>query len=401
MQSKPDRPIVRITDAKNTPDHANGGRMIQQAAVEYSTVCPFNADNSRLLLVHGSYFVVYDGQGTYLHDGTDAQGRFVLNAASQPRWSRDNPDWLIYFDGAKMMQYHVPTRAASTYQQFAGYTRVDASGEGDVSPDGHRIALMGLRPGGAKDIFLYDLPNKVIHRPADAGNADNVHATFSGEVIVNAPTGINLYDSSMRLQRDLTRAGGHADLGFDADGDPALYWVSAAEVRDGVNTNSIYCIRLADGRRTQLLELSWDLAVHISATHVPGLIYVSTYSGKPRPTGKYANQILRIENGRVEALADHHSEPLNAYTYQPKVASSADGSKIVWMSNDGDPAPEYADVYLMDLGADKPDVPEPGPIVVIPDVPELPELGSVDFDPALHLLEVDAAGKKIRVRRRL
>jgi len=54
--------IRRISDALNQPNSRNVGS-VPFIATEYSTMSPFNLDNSRLLLVHHSYFAVYDGAG--------------------------------------------------------------------------------------------------------------------------------------------------------------------------------------------------------------------------------------------------------------------------------------------------------------------------------------------------
>jgi hypothetical protein len=51
--------IQRVTDASRIVDNAAGdGRKIYGAQVEYSTICPFNCNSTRLLLLHASYFAV-------------------------------------------------------------------------------------------------------------------------------------------------------------------------------------------------------------------------------------------------------------------------------------------------------------------------------------------------------
>src|SRR6059036_1455886 len=73
--------IKRLTDAVSTPDAAGTGPLTT-IINEYSTMSPFNRVNSLLLLIHQSYFALYDGEGHYLRDLP-----FEINSGSEPRWS--------------------------------------------------------------------------------------------------------------------------------------------------------------------------------------------------------------------------------------------------------------------------------------------------------------------------
>ena len=64
--SQPADWIWRATDARNTPD-ANGTNL-RFITHEYSTTSPFNRDKTRLLLVHQSYFALYDGDGNFIRN---------------------------------------------------------------------------------------------------------------------------------------------------------------------------------------------------------------------------------------------------------------------------------------------------------------------------------------------
>jgi hypothetical protein len=74
--------IKRVSNALATPNADRGGMLtwIQQ---EYATASPFNSDNSRFLLVHESYFGLYDGAGAFLRNLP-----MEINSSSEPRWSR-------------------------------------------------------------------------------------------------------------------------------------------------------------------------------------------------------------------------------------------------------------------------------------------------------------------------
>ena len=63
---------------------------------------PFNSDNSKILLVHQSYFALYDGTGAYLRDLP-----LEINASSEPRWSRTDTTTLYYVRGNHASQVEV------------------------------------------------------------------------------------------------------------------------------------------------------------------------------------------------------------------------------------------------------------------------------------------------------
>src|SRR5688572_29685109 len=52
--------IKRLTDSMSMIRTDTGG-LLGSIAPEYSTMTPFNQDNSRLLLLHFAYFGMYDG----------------------------------------------------------------------------------------------------------------------------------------------------------------------------------------------------------------------------------------------------------------------------------------------------------------------------------------------------
>ena len=81
--------IKRITDSMHMVRQDNGGT-VTAITPEYSTMSPFNQNNTRLLLLHFSYFALYDGAGNYLQDLP-----LEINASSQPRWSRTDPLVLL------------------------------------------------------------------------------------------------------------------------------------------------------------------------------------------------------------------------------------------------------------------------------------------------------------------
>ena len=80
---------------------------------------PFNQDNSKLILVHLSYFGLYDGAGNFIRNLP-----LQINASSEPRWSRSDPNVLYYLQGNQLKQYNVETGATSVVHAFTEYSRI-------------------------------------------------------------------------------------------------------------------------------------------------------------------------------------------------------------------------------------------------------------------------------------
>ena len=127
--------ITRISDARATPNAADAGS-VPFITPEYATVSPFNEDDSLLLLLHESYFALYDGQGRYLRDLP-----FEINASSEPRWSRGDRETLYFISGNALKRYDVTTGATTVVRTFSEYSRVSGLGEEDLSEDGTHYAL--------------------------------------------------------------------------------------------------------------------------------------------------------------------------------------------------------------------------------------------------------------------
>jgi len=343
---------------------ADSGRTLATISPEYSTMSPFNSDNTRLLLLHLSYFGLYDGAGNFLKDLP-----LEINASSQPRWSRKDPNILYYVRGNQLKQYNVGTNQISVVRAFSEYTSVSGNGESDISFDGARMVLVG----NGRYVFVYDLVNGAKGPVFDSGGRsfDSVYITPNDNVTITWNSagsgrfqGIELFDRNMNFLRQVARAGGHMDVTRDANGDEVLVWINAADPAPICN-NGIVKIRLADGRQTCLASLDWSMAVHISAPDNAGWVMVETYAPRdPMPTNgwtRYTNELLQIklDGSEIRRIAHHRSRPFNSYTYQPKVSVSCDGSKLVFGSNYGLQAQvgypqEYSDAYLIDLAVNSP-----------------------------------------------
>jgi hypothetical protein len=355
--------IKRISDAMNTIDAGRGGA-VQSISQEYSSMSPFNMDNTRLLLQHFSYFAVYDGSGNFLKD----LYQYGISASTEPRWSRTDPNEFYYISGNTLKRFNIGTNASTVVHAFTEYSRISGMGESDICFDGKHFVLAG----NSRYVFVYDIAADAKGPVFDVGSSglfDQLYITPDDNVIIgwyargsNRQNGIELYDKNMNFQRQLAHAIGHMDVTRDTTGEEVALWANGADANLQVRCDAgITKIRLSDARQTCVWTGDWSLAAHVSASDNSGWFFVDTYNPKDvtPPTGwvPYTNELLQIkmDGTEVRRLAHHRSRPLNSYTYQPKASVSRDGSKLVYTSNYGlqkqmGYPTEYTDTYLIEIG---------------------------------------------------
>jgi Tol biopolymer transport system component len=361
--------IRRISDTRNQPNSGDTGNLAF-IVNEYSTMSPFNQDGSRLILVHQSYFALYDGEGRYQKDLP-----FDISASTEPRWSRRDPNLLYYVSANSLMSYDVATGVRTVVRTFAEYAKVDGRGESDICFDGDHFVLVG----DARDIFVYELSTGTKGPVLDATGHpfDSVYIAPGDQVIVSwyqtgsaRYAGMELFDRNMGFLRQLASVNGHKDVGRDIDGQAVLFWMNAADPQAPADCqNGVVKIRLADAQRTCVLSLGWGVAGHVSAPDDGGWFFVSTYApGDPLPVPgqwrPYMAEVLQVraDGSEVRRLAHDRSRPLNDYWYTPRAAVSRDGRRLVYSSNYGLPSilgydRNYSDVYLVDVASSAPAYP--------------------------------------------
>jgi hypothetical protein len=349
--------IKRLSNALTTPDDANGG-MLQYILNEYSTPSLWNTPNTYLLLNHGSYFAVYDGNGVFIKNAP-----FDMHAATEPRWSRQDPNLVYYKRGNALKSYNVATGAISVVRAFPEYGAISGRGKSDMCYDGDHVVLVG----DMREVFVYTLSTNQKSAVFNvAGNGfESINISADDRVVIgwNAVgagryRGVELFDMNMSFQRQLTQATAHMDMARDTNGDALLVYMTAADPA-AVCENGIVKVRLSDARHTCLVTLDWSLAVHVSAGDQPVAV-VSTYApGDPSPTGfwpPFTQEVflVKLDGSGVERLAHHRSRPFNSYNWMPKGSISRDGTKITFSSNFGQVGGEYGDVYLLNRGGSSP-----------------------------------------------
>ena len=288
--------IKRVSNALNTPDADHGGNL-PWITDEYSTMSPFNSDNSNILLVHQSYFGLYDGTGFYIRDLP-----LEINASSEPRWSRTDNRTIYYVHGNQLKTYDVFSGAMNVVHTFSEYSVISGMGESDISLDGNHFVFAGDR----RYVFVYQISTDAKSPVFDTGGHpfDSLYITPNNNVTVTwnqsgsvRYTGIEMFDHNMTFQRQLARSGGHMDVTLDTGGSEVLVWTNSNDPQPICN-NGIVKIRLADGQQTCLASFDWSLAVHISGPDNAGFVYAETYApANPEPSSGwavYTNELLQI-----------------------------------------------------------------------------------------------------------
>jgi len=355
--------IKRVSDARNTPNSDQGG-YLQWITNEYSTMSAFNSDNSRFILVHQSYFGLYDGTGFYL-----SALPLEINSSSEPRWSRKDRATLYFHAANQLKSYDISTGAVGVVHTFSEYSSISGNGEMDISFDGDHFVFAGDN----EFIFVYQISTDRQFKVFDAGRQpfDSMYITPDNNVIVSwlvsgtsRYTGQELFDTNMTFLRQVGHADGHKDVTRDTAGNEVLIWTNSDDPLPIANCNNgIVKIRLADASQTCLLQLDWSLAVHISAPDGNGTVLVDTEApSNPEPGSSawvpYTNELLEVnlDGSGAARLAQHRSRPVNSYNWQPKVSVSHDGTRLLFASNydlsniEAYPN-EYSDTYLMLLHA--------------------------------------------------
>jgi hypothetical protein len=359
--------LRRITDAKRTPNAADGSGYLGWCCPDYATVSHWNLDNSKLFLMHQSYCALYSGAGLYLRDLP-----FAVNASSEPRWSRKSADLLYFLNGNKLMACSVGTGTTVQVHAFTEYSRISGKGEGDLAQDRDRLVLCG----DDGEVFVYDAVADQRSAPLrTVGRAlDSIYISPDGTqfTITWVGGGIDLFDWNAQLLRQLALSGSHMDMGRDSAGDSVLVRTNSNDNPPLANCpNGIEKVRLADGHKVCLLPLDWILAVHVSCSDI-GNALVETYAAG-NPAKQYANELVLIpsDGSGARSLCQHHSDVAD-YMGMPLASISRDGRRAIFRSNWGDPTPNYGDVYMMDIAGTMPSpqpVPPPAPT---PDPPAPP-----------------------------
>ena len=174
--------IRRISNAASTLRADNGG-LLPSVEAEYSTKSPFNADNSKILLMEFSYFALYDG--VTLH----RIKILPVSASSEPLWSRSDPNSFYYhpYNGNQIIKYTLGANgspdSSTVIHTFSEYSSISAKGESEMSYDGDHLVLVG----DGHQAFVYTISTNSkgpVFEASGHGTLDSVYITPNNNVLM-------------------------------------------------------------------------------------------------------------------------------------------------------------------------------------------------------------------------
>jgi hypothetical protein len=357
--------VVRLTDGLEDHDNA--------VHHEYSSVNPFNADSTRILVLLGSgSFYIIDNKGSEI---VSAATLGILGH-EEPRWSISEPDILYYHFRNQLRKYDISTGETWLLRTFHNYSTINfGGGEGDISEDGDHIVVVGDQ----RHVQVYRFSTNTHSAVLDtlSNGYDWFDMTPDNNVLglwyAAGPgryRGLELFDADMKFIRQVIAWGGHADRGRDINGDEIIAIVASNDLDPaaGCERNGVVKIRLADSRKTCLLPLYWGDSTHVSINNFhghPWMLVSSTkyFDNLAAPSeklpvdwqskwGSHVNEIIlvNLDGSSIRRLAHHRSRALDSYYHMPRAAISGDGRYALFDSNfDFSPTPNYTDVYLIPI----------------------------------------------------
>jgi hypothetical protein len=237
--------VTRITDVSS--EDPSGSQFLLMSH-GYSTVSPFNADDTRLMLV--------DGLGR--HSVKDLDANTVVPVGNMPPsssnwflWDATRPGVFYYTNGNSLMQGTISGSSvtAAVVHQFTEYSAINFMDATDVSQDGAHVVMVGGDTTGLspEDVFDYDFVTN-IKGPAyttlctgsvagpNNGCLHKLIQTADNNIIIQFANNGVLPEQGNRLWtgvlplvplQDLTD---HLDTGYDLNGNPIFVEVGNAQV---------------------------------------------------------------------------------------------------------------------------------------------------------------------------
>jgi len=355
----------------------------------YSTITPFNADSSRVMLslTNGSVVVV------------DLQGNVVVPVANMPAMNSPDAPWdptnsaVFYFtQGNQLFEGTISgsTVTKTLLQTFTGYTSVVAPDQEDLSDDGCKYWVVGTPSGGGLPVgIFYNLcTHTVVSQSLVVGVKDSatgwhkIQIFPSGKMLMTwnnnglGPSqGLEIYNTDGTLYWHVFDGTAHADVGIDLQGREVLIHAAGPKASLNACPNPWTGLSVIDINAQAPVNClianipSW----HVSYRDSPkGWVLLSMFDQGTCPDNScfdttspshlasnwqtnwplYGEELLlvKIDGTAVYRLAHHRSRSAEYYWAQPHAAISRDGRFVVWDSNfdiSSTADANYADVYLI------------------------------------------------------
>jgi hypothetical protein len=282
--------IRRISDAATTPAFDTSPDTLSWISHEYSTATAFNSDKTRALLIHQSYFALYDLAGNLIRRLPQ------ICPLCAPRWSRTDPAVFYYVSNKQVFRYNATANSHTPVGPALPYDLTISRGEDDICFDGDHLVGFGQR-AGTYYLYVFSITAQAVISEYSIGGAAEFANVQSAEIAPNdivivsynandrqntkAPkTGMWAFTLGLTPLQQVYTALGHHDLGSDVDGSPILVITNAGSFHPLPGCpNGIEKIRILNpDTRTCLLPMHWTLAIHISMPDQAGWALVSTYA---------------------------------------------------------------------------------------------------------------------------
>lgn len=176
---------------------------------------------------------------------------------------------------------------------------------------------------------------------------------------------------------------GHADMGFDAEGNEVLvgttHWSLKGKVLDGKLLGGITAVRLDTGEIVPLTDSKNEAPPsHVSLRNYqrPGWAYVTYHPARPDQGQKFSGEIVAVAldgSKRVERIAHHHSVREDVYNAEPHSVPSPDGKHVIfasdWAERCSSPCGIFKETFQSYAVANRPTT-QPDPIPEPPPQPD-------------------------------
>jgi hypothetical protein len=355
----------------------------------YSTITPFSADSSRLMLslTNGSEVIV------------DLHGSVIVAAAQIPPtnspdtpWDPTNPAVFYFTQGNGFFKATNSGTTVSTtlLHTFSGYASVIAPDQEDLSDDGCKYWLVGTPSSGGPPVaILYNLcTDTIVSQTLVVGVKDSptgwhkiqifpsgkMLMTWNGNGTTNG-TGGEIYNTDGTLYWHVYDVTAHNDVGIDLAGREVVIGTANGKLSVNACGDAWKSLTVLDINAKAPVNCLMNNIVgwHVSYRDSPkGWVLLSTFDQGNCPDYScfdttslihlvsdwqsiwplYGEELLlvKIDGTAVHRLAHHRSRSAEYYWAQPRAVISRDGKYVLWDSNfdisvAGDA--NYADVYLM------------------------------------------------------
>lgn len=343
ITGQPGDPIPGVAE-KRWPEVARHG---------YSKRPAWNADGSLLALEYCDWLIL---------DGSNYRPLFIPERPGECRWHPLEPNLMIFANNDSIGTFDLRAGVAEVIGRFPGYSGLKIGpGEGNLSADGNRIAVAGMREGRLVG-FAFDMKRALKFPDIDfcrAGltvKSDGV-PDYMDWISISAGGAFVVVNGNMDAPVDNGRNGADRTLVFDLNGRqvtemwmeygrPSHYDMTVDEAGDEVavgvsksppDQGRVIKRRLRDGKVTILTSGGYASHTSTRNTKRPGWAYVSYQARGDRMP--YRDEIVAVKldgSLTVERLAHLHTNKTD-YVTEAHGVPSPDGRKALWATNWGSP----------------------------------------------------------------